>query len=164
MNTALPTGDEPLTDAFLQWQDFAASHPDLIVSKIIARGLTHPERISGEELAGYDAPFPDASYKAGAAGWPALVPGKPGDPGAAEMRRARENLRHWPRPALVMFSDGDPVTAGWDRIFLDTLPTARDFGPVVIEGAGHFLQEEKGDEIAEHILRFMAATPLAQDR
>lgn len=160
MNTALPTGEEPLSEAFLQWQAFAANHPDLAMSKIIARGLSHPERISADALAGYDAPFPDASYKTGAAIWPSLVPGYVDDPGAAEMRRTRQALTQWPRPALVMFSDGDPITAGWDKTFLDMLPTARDFGAVKIEGAGHFLQEEKGEEIAAHILRFMAATPL----
>lgn len=160
MNTGLPTGDEPMSDAFLRWRRFAESRPDLPIGRVIRMGTVHGDRIAPEVIAAYEAPFPDASYKAGAAVWPLLVPIHPDDPGAAEMRRTREILSKWDRPALVMFSDGDPITRGGDRFFRALIPAAKNRPEIVIKDAGHFLQEEKGEEIAQHILDFMARTQI----
>jgi haloalkane dehalogenase len=93
--------------------------------------------------------------------WPLLVPIHPDDPGAAEMRKATEVLSHWEKPVLVMFSDGDPITHGGDRFFRALIPGAKDQPEIVIQDAGHFLQEEKGEEIAQYIVDFMSRTPLA---
>ncbi len=161
MNTGLPTGKGKPSEAFLAWRNFVESHPDLEIGQSMLRGMAHPEKIAKEVIAAYEAPFPDVTYKAGAAMWPLLVPVSPEDPAAAEMRHAREVLSRCDKPALVMFSDEDPITGGGDKFFRSLIPTAKDQPEIIIKDAGHFLQEEKGEEISQHILDFMRRTPVA---
>ena len=161
MNTGLPSGKGKPSEAFLAWRSFAETHPDLQVGQTILHGVAHPERLTKEIIAAYDAPFPDVTYKAGAAVWPLLVPISPEDPASAEMRHAREVLAKWDKPALVMFSDKDPVTGGGDKYFRSLIPTAKDQPEIIIKDAGHFLQEEKGEEISQHILDLISRTPVA---
>ena len=161
MNTGLPSGKGKPSEAFLAWRSFAETHPDLQVGQTILHGVVHPERLTKEIIAAYDAPFPDVTYKAGAAVWPLLVPISPEDPASAEMRHAREVLAKWDKPALVMFSDKDPVTGGGDKYFRSLIPTAKDQPEIIIKDAGHFLQEEKGEEISQYILDFISRTPVA---
>lgn len=158
MNSALGTG-ESLGPGFMAWREYMANNPDLDVAALFRRAIVQEASKTPEILAAYAAPFPDRSYKEGVHAFPQLVPLKPDDPGAAESRRAREILSRWTKPCLLMFSDKDPVLglpAG--RLFEALIPSARPM--LVIRDAGHFLQEDKGEELAERILEFIRANPL----
>jgi haloalkane dehalogenase len=148
LNTGMFTGR--VGKAFRAWVAFAERNPDLPVGFIV-QGATATE-VPDEVVAAYEAPFPNAESKAGAAQFPLLVPTEADQPGAAEMTAVLEALSRWDKPALVAFSDSDPVfpfpRAG--QIFCDAIPTAGE--QVKIEGAAHFLQEDRGEEIAERIL------------
>jgi haloalkane dehalogenase len=159
MNTALPTGDEPMGRAFMRWREFATSSPDLQIGAVIQKGTAQGDKISPQVLAAYESPFPDVTYKAGAVVFPLLVPIQPTDPGAAEMRKARAVLSQWQKPALIMFSDKDPITRGGDVFFRALIPSAKEQPEIIIQDAGHFLQEDKGEEIARHLADFIARTP-----
>ncbi|HZS78434.1 MAG TPA: haloalkane dehalogenase [Ktedonobacteraceae bacterium] len=160
MNTGLPTGDVPMSPGFMRWREFAVNSKDMSISRVIQNGVAQPEKLTPEILAAYDSPFLDISYKAGAMTFPLLVPIHPDDPGAAEMRQARKVLSSWEKPTLVMFSDKDPITRGGDRFFRALIPGAKDQPEIVISNAGHFLQEDKGEELAQHIQAFIERTPL----
>jgi haloalkane dehalogenase len=160
MNTGLPTGDVPATEGFMKWRTYATTTPDLPVGMIVKRSAADRESITEDIVAAYDAPFPDVTYKMGAQMFPWLVPIEPNQPGAREMRETREALSNWTKPALVMFSDSDPVTRGGDRFFRKLIPSANNEPQIVIQGAGHFLQEEKGQEIAAEIIAFIKRNPV----
>ena len=160
MNTGLPTGDQPMGRGFMRWREFATSSSDMPISAVIQMGVAQGDKLTPEILAAYDSPFPDITYKAGAMVFPLLVPISRDDPGSPGMRRARETLSHWQKPVLVMFSDKDPITRGGDKFFRALIPTAKDQPEITITDAGHFLQEDKGEEIARYIVDFMDRTPL----
>jgi haloalkane dehalogenase len=105
---------------------------------------------------GYDAPFPDEALKAGARAFPGLVPITPDDPASESNRAAWKVLEAWEKPFLTLFSDSDPITRGGDRVLQKRIPGCAGQPHATIEKAGHFLQEDKGPEIAEHLVRWLA--------
>jgi haloalkane dehalogenase len=155
-NTGLPTGDRPLSDAFLDWQKFSQESPVFPIGRIVASGCagTLPDAV----VAAYDAPFPDDAYMAGARIFPTLVPTSPADPAAAANHAAWATLAAFDRPFLTAFSDGDPITGGGDAVFRRTVPGAQGVEHVTIAGGGHFLQEDRGPELARVVADFVAAT------
>lgn len=142
-NTALPVGT-PLSDAFMQWLAFSQSTSDLPIGQIVAMGAAR--KMSPEEIAAYDAPFPDASYKAGACQFPTLVPITPQHASVTENLAAWRVLSEFDKPFITAFSDNDPVTKGGDLAFQDRIPGAKGQAHVTLHGK-HFLQEDCPDEI-----------------
>lgn len=154
-NGGLPTGDERSSDAFLAWQEFSQNAPELPIGRIISGGCVN--RLSDEVIAAYDAPFPDESYKEGAREFPKLVPTSPEDPAHDANVAAWKILAAFTKPFLLCFSDGDPITRGGDKKFLRDVPGTKSQAHATIEGGGHFVQEEKGRELAAVVNEFIGA-------
>ena len=155
LNTGLFTGR--VSKGFMAWRNFAERNPDLPVGFVL-QGATATE-LPDDVVAAYEAPFPTPESKAGAAQFPLLVPTSDDQPGATEMRAVADELSRWDKPALVAFSDEDPVfpypRAG--ERFTTLIPRAAE--QVRIEGAAHFLQEDRGERIAELVLEFVRGSP-----
>jgi haloalkane dehalogenase len=149
-NTFLPTGDRPPSEAFLAWRRFSQETPIFPVGRIVAGGCARP--VAPEVLAAYDAPFPDESAKAGARAFPVLVPISPDDPAAPANRAAWESLRRFDKPFLTVFGDSDPITRGADRVLQASIPGARGLAHRTLARAGHFLQEDAGEELAAAVV------------
>lgn len=152
LNTGLFSGDGTIPEAFMAWRNFAERNPDLPVGFILQSATV--TELPQEILDAYEAPFPTAESKAAAAQFPLIVPLQESDAGAAEMRTVSEHLASWQKPALVCFSDSDPIfTPGAGRRFVELIPGAGELR--VIEGAAHFLQEDRGEEIAAAVNDFL---------
>ena len=155
-NTGLPTGDVPMSDAFLGWRKFSIEVPDFDVGAIISMGCRTV--LPANVISGYNAPFPDDTYKNGARIFPSLVPITPRDPGAKANREAWEVLSRFKKPFITMFSDSDPITHNGEHVFQRQVPGAKNQAHITIKGAGHFLQEDRGEEFAKLIINFIAQT------
>ena len=156
-NTGLPTGDHPMPEAFHRWQRFSQDVPVFAVGNIVSGGCLRD--LSDAEVAAYDAPFPDDTYKAGPRQMPLLVPATPDDPEAQANRDAWRVLEGWRKPFLCAFSDSDPVTRGADLLFQKLIPGCAGQPHTTIMGAGHFLQEDRGPELAQLTIDFLARSP-----
>ena len=154
LNTGILSGRSRMSDAWWTFHDFVDRvKPDLPVGLLVGRACFTPP--PDEVIRGYEAPFPEPDSKWGAVAFPRMVPTSPESPGAAEQLAVGEKLRAWQKPALVAFSDSDPIfPIGVGQRLVERIPGA---GPlVIIEAASHFLQEDKGEVIAGHIIDFLS--------
>lgn len=154
-NTGLPTGDGRMSDAFLAWQKYSKESPTFNIGRIVDGGSATD--LGAAVVAAYDAPFPDDTYKAGARIFPSLVPTRPDDPAHDDNVAAWAVLEQFDRPFLCAFSDGDAITRGGEAEFIRRVPGAAGRPHTTIEGGGHFLQEDRGPELARVIADFIAA-------
>ena len=152
-NTGLPTGHGPASEAFLAWQKFSQESPVFPIGQIV-NGATTTD-LPGDVAAGYDAPFPDDTFMAGARIFPTLVPTSTDDPASADNIAAWETLEAFEKPFLLCFSDQDAVTKGGDAPFLAKVPGAAGQPHTTIAGGGHFLQEDRGPELAQVLIDFI---------
>ncbi len=151
-NTGLPTGDQGVSEAFERWRQFSQNDPEFdcgIIVNQFGRGS-----LSEDEIAAYRAPFPSNDYKEGARQFPILVPTSPDDPASEENRRVWSILMDWKKPALMCFSDNDPITNGADRPFLKLVPGTRNQPHITLKGS-HFIQEEDGETWARAVVEWI---------
>ena len=154
LDTGLATGRQAMSETWLAFRDFVARTEDLPVSMLVDAACDCD--LPPDVLAAYDAPFPNAASKAGARAFPALVPTEPGAPGAATGRPLIDTLHADDRPLLALWADRDPVLSlDLGRRFAAAIGCD---GPEVVEGAGHFLQEDRGDEIGRRIARWLSTS------
>jgi len=155
-NGGLPTGTTPVPFAFNVWRAFARFSPWFPIGKIVKTGCTNG--LTLHEVAAYDAPFPTSKYSVGARVFPGFVPTTPTDPERANNEAAWEVFKKWNKPFLTLFSTRDPITKGGEVMWQKLVPGAQGQPHTKIRGAAHFLQEDKGREVAEHIVKFIRKT------
>jgi len=149
-NTGLPDGTKRLPDAWWAFHDFVQKTPDLPIGFLVKSGCA--DGLTEVEVAAYDAPFPDASYKAGPRAFPALIPQTLDNPATPANQAAWRVLETWEKPFLCAFSDADPITAGGERMLMGKIPGAKGQPHTTITGGGHFLQEDRGPELAQVVI------------
>lgn len=157
-NGGLPTGDETMPGAFFIWRAFARFSPWFPIGRIIDKGTV--TELEPGVIAAYDAPFPSARYKAGARAFPRLVPVSPDNPATEANRAAWKFFEQWDKPFLTCFSNRDPITRGGEVPWQERVPGAANQPHVKIRNAGHFLQEEKGPELAALLIEFIGGSTL----
>ncbi len=150
-NTTLPTGNIAMPDSFLKWREYSQHSPDFDIGKVLDMGTIQP--LTKEVIDAYNAPFPTEEYKAGARIFPTLAPTDSADPESIKNRQAWEKLKQWTKPFLTIFGDGDDIMRGAEQIFQKLVPGAKGQNHTTLN-AGHFIQEEKGEELAELIIGF----------
>jgi haloalkane dehalogenase len=156
-NTGLPTGDQPMPDVWLRFREVVRTAPTLDIPRLVQSGCQ--TTLSEAVLRAYGAPFPDPSYMAAPRAMPGLVPTTPDDPATEANRAAWQRLSEWDKPFLVAFSDRDPITGAMAPILEQVVPGAAGIDHPVIAGAGHFLQEDAGPQLAQAITAFIQAHP-----
>ncbi|RZS45178.1 haloalkane dehalogenase [Herbihabitans rhizosphaerae] len=152
-NTGLPTGDQRMPKAWEMFRDVVATAETLDVGRFVQAGCRTP--LSEQALAAYAAPFPDRSYTVAPRVMPTLVPNRPDDPASEANRAAWVRLSTLDIPFLCAFSDGDPITGAMAPILQRTMPGAAGREHPTITGAGHFVQEDAGDRLANVITDFV---------
>ncbi|NHN46862.1 alpha/beta fold hydrolase [Halostella sp. JP-L12] len=156
MNTGMPDGTTTMPDVWHEFKEMTANAPELDVAKIIADGCTSD--LDEDVLHAYRAPFPDEDHRAGARILPSRVPIEADMPGADVIGDARATFADWEKPVFVLFSDSDPITRSARGDLMSVFPTADEQPDTWIEGGGHFLQEDRGEAVADEIVDFVDRT------
>ena len=152
-NTGVPTGQTPISEDLRKWPEMARQMKVFPVGQMVSMGCTGG--LTEAEITAYDAPFPDESYKAAAKSFPALIPITPDNPAVPDMLRAWESLDRFDKPLLCAFSDMDPFNKGGNKALEKRVPGAQGQAHTTITGGGHFLQEDRGAELAEVVVEFL---------
>lgn len=154
-NGFLPAAQQRIPLAFHLWKTFAVHSPWFPTGRIVAAGCKRP--VSAAVRAAYDAPFPSADYLAGARALPRLVPVYHCNPAVPANRASWEALGRWQKPALTLFGDSDPIMRGADRVLQDHIPGMKGQPHAILRDAGHFIQEDAGEELADRVIAWMGA-------
>jgi haloalkane dehalogenase len=150
MNTGFPCG-EAMPEAFLAWRRWSQRRPEIDVAALLRRSVRRAD-FTAEEAAAYGAPFPSREHQLAARIFPRLVPTRTDHPGAYDNRRAAAVLRTLALPVLPIWGDADPITRPWEPTVRTLFASAQVADTVRIDDAGHFLQEDAGEEIARAIV------------
>lgn len=151
-NGGLPTGTEPVPRAFHLWRLFARFSPWFPIGKIVKSGCA--QGLSEAAIAAYDAPFPGRAYRVAARMFPSFVPVTPDNPERTRNEQAWAVFRQWEKPFLTLFSSRDPITRGGEKMWQHRVPGAKNQPHAITRGAGHFLQEDKGEELAQALIHW----------
>lgn len=157
-NGGLPTGEQKMSEAFFAWQESSKKRPLFSCGEIVQQATV--TKLTENEISAYDAPFPDATFQAGPRIMPSLVPTTKNDPEHKANKKAWEGFFQWKKPFLTAFADTDPITRGADRYWQEKVPGAQRQNHAIIKDAGHFIQEDKGSELANLIVEFINKNPL----
>jgi haloalkane dehalogenase len=153
-NTGLPTGDHGMPDEWWAFRRAVEKAPRLDIGRFVQSGCV--TRLTPEVRAAYDAPFPDETYQAGPRAMPGLVPTSPDDPATEANRAAWATLTELDLPFLCAFSDSDPITGAMGPVLRRALRGAAGREHPTIAHAGHFVQEDAGEALADAVVRFVA--------
>jgi haloalkane dehalogenase len=154
LNTAIGAGRMP--EVWLRFRELMRHvGTDIQPSRLVKISCARP--VDEDVLAAYDWPYPDAASKAGVVAFPEHVPAEPDHPNAPAMRQVRDAMSRWEKPTLVLFGDSDPIfpPLAAERM-AELIPGAGP--PELVEGAGHLVQEDAGEEVGERIARFLRDT------
>lgn len=158
-NGGLPDGKQKFSKAFQIWKAFSKYSPIFKAGSIVKMGCVTP--LSKDAIDAYDAPFPDNRYKAGIRIFPSLVPDAENVPGAKDNQNAWEVFKRWEKPFLTVFGKQDPITRGGERFFIKTVPGCKGQDHTLLDHAGHFIQEDQPEKLAEIIVAFVKKNGLA---
>ena len=152
-NTTLPTGKAPIPESFVKWRSFSQNSPDFDIGRVVGTDIGTIQPLATDIIAAYNAPFPSEEYKAGARIFPTLVPVEENDPESKKNLEAWTKLMQWNKPFLTIFGDADQIMIGAEKALQKLIPGAKNQNHKILR-AGHFIQEDKGEELAELIIEF----------
>lgn len=160
VNTALPTGDQIPGEAFLRWQETLQNMNPFPVGTVVQWGCE--TKLPEEVIEGYNAPYPDESYKTAPRSLTRIVPVSSGDPEAVSLREAWGELKHFNKPFLVLYGESSHITLGWFNTFQEKIPGARNQPHELIPGGGHFLEEDSKEYLALKMISFIANASVSE--